>query len=802
MSAKHITPVGLILTFLLPLFLFQTCWRSYQSTKPPELIEFLQIEAGKSTSFSIDEIFSARKYKPTFRPNPDIQVVYQPDSAKIILTPNANFSGLSLLQFSNQSQELVLPVIVKAKIPVTFSYKPLKKPQAIFLMGNFNDWNRSSLPMADEDGDGTFTREVLLDDGIYEYQFVVDKAEIYDPQNPEKVDNGFGYFNSVKRVESPYANQITGVYFNPMTRPDTVSLAVELLGDSTQMEIVVLCNNQLYNPAYYYYHNQTLDIDLKPLRQKRAIQVLRIVALYHKQPGNIVTLWLKNGTPLPNSTFIWNDAVIYALMIDRFKNGNPDNDQPVQHPQLDMRANFQGGDFAGLKQVINAGYFDSLGINTLWISPVNKTTNKAYQEWPEPHRFFTGYHGYWPVSARETEPRFGSFDEFKKLVALAHRHNIKVLLDFVSNHTHIEHTYYQKHRDWYGKVELPDGTLNIRRWDEYRLTTWFDTFLPSFDYQNSRAALETMTNNAIWWLKKANLDGFRHDATKHVPYEFWKTLNRKIKNKVNPHRPLNIYQIGECYGSHQLIKSYVNNGLLESQFNFIQFFIARRTFVEERGDFRELEATLRKSLEVYGYNNLMGNIMDSHDQVRMMAFFDGDLTLSSDGTAAAWRDNPISVDNPNAYQKEYLYLGYLLTVPGVPIIDYGDEFGMTGANDPDNRRMMRFGEQLQPLEKQQLARVSALLKLRQKHTALRRGDYRTLYVDKNLWAFTRGDVRERFIIVLNKSTAPVSQFIPFPLWLKIKRIAPLLNAEPPRLLENGFSVQLPALSFSIYQCGF
>jgi len=219
--------------------------------------------------------------------------------------------------------------------------------------------------------------------------------------------------------------------------------------------------------------------------------MLRIVTNYKNRPGNILTVWLKNGKPeADNKNFQWQDAIIYSLMIDRFANGDKENDKPIIHPELNWRANFQGGDFAGIIDKIESGYFNNIGINTLWISPVNKTSEKAWQEWPEPHRFYSGYHGYWPTSPNETEPRFGTLDEFKKLVETAHRHDLKVLLDFVSNHVHIEHPYFQEHRDWFGDYNLPDGTQNIRRWDEYRLTTWFDTFLAPFDYENSAEAVE------------------------------------------------------------------------------------------------------------------------------------------------------------------------------------------------------------------------------------------------------------------------------------------------------------------------
>jgi len=765
--------------------------------KLPELVEFVRIEAGRSTPLFLDEIFTADKYKPTFRPNADIQLVYQPDSNKIILTPNEGFAGLTIINFTNQDAELCLPVIVKQKNLVAFTYKPKKAPGEVFVMGNFNDWNRRSHPMTDEDGDGIFTRDIWLDDGVYEYQFVIDKAEIFDPENPEKTDNGFGYFNSVLRVKAPLADYAANLYILPGLKVDTLTLAVDCLGEINDIHCFVMYDNLVCPPESFQLQNRQLRIFLKSLGEQTGMHVLRAAAQYKNQPGNVVTIYLKNGQPLGNNVFIWNDACLYALMTDRFKNGDKANDRRVADQRLAAQANFQGGDFRGIRQKIEAGYFDSLGVNTIWISPVNQTTDSAYQEWPEPHNYFSGYHGYWPTDAKHTDPRFGSIDELKKLVDVAHRHHIKILLDYVSNHVHAEHPFFKEHRDWFGQLDLPDGTQNIRRWDEYRLTTWFDTFLPSFDYEGSREALRTMTDNAVWWLKKTGADGFRHDATKHVPYSFWETVSHKVKNRVNPHRSLNIFQIGECFGSNDLIKSYVNNGMLESQFNFNQFFTARRAFVDPRGDFRDLDLSIKKALEVYGYNHLMGNLMDSHDQVRIMAFLDGDLTLSDDGSARAWREPQIAVDDPATYQKELVMLGYILTVPGVPVIDYGDEFGLTGANDPDNRRMMRFGDELSPVEKMQLSKVTQLIQVRNVHPALRRGDYASLKADKDVFVYSRGDVSERLIVALNKGAAAQSIPLFLPDWLRGSNVRSLLNGKAQPIEENLLKINLPGYGLDI-----
>ena len=471
-------------------------------------------------------------------------------------------------------------------------------------------------------------------------------------------------------------------------------------------------------------------------------------------------------------------------MIDRFSNGDKKNDAPVKHDSVDMKANYNGGDFAGITNKIKDGYFNSLGINTLWLSPVNDNTNSAFREYPAPHRWFTGYHGYWPVSDVKVEEKFGTFSDLKELIKTAHKHNIKILLDFVSHHVHEEHPFYKSHPDWFGKLELPDGRLNLRLWDEHRLTTWFEPYMPSFDFEKSNEANEFMSSNAVWWLKATGADGYRHDAVKHVPNKFWRTLTKKIKEDISIPEKKHVYQIGETFGNYPLVNSYVNNGQLDAQFNFEQYNTALSVFMDPSRSFKDLDNEIKKGLDVFGPLHLMGNIMDSHDKVRFMAYADGAMNNSGyDPIELGWK-NPPSVKNPSSYEKALLYYAYLFTVPGLPVIYYGSEFGMTGAADPDNRRMMRFGSELNENETKTLKTVSGIAKLRLLHPALRYGDYYPLYADKNTFAYIRSSFDERIAVVLNKSITEQSITLEIPSFYNARAASSLYGKEKIKI-ENG-----------------
>jgi len=206
---------------------------------------------------------------------------------------------------------------------------------------------------------------------------------------------------------------------------------------------------------------------------------------------------------------------------------------------------------------------------------------------------------------------------------------------------------------------------------------------------------------------------------------------------------------------------------------------------------------MQKSFQVFGYNNLMGNIMDSHDKIRYMAYADGDLAIN-DGRASdfAW-NNPPKVDDLKSYDKLKLHLAYILTIPGVPVIYYGDEIGMTGSSDPDNRRMMRFGDELNENEKQTFDDVSKLIHIRNERSALRYGDFLTLQADENVYAYIRSDMNERILTIINKNLNQQKLELILPDMYKVSRGKDLVKGQEYDVKNNKLSISVEGIKYLI-----
>ena len=791
--------IKVVLVGLLSIFTFYSCSKE-EGNIITDIIPNINLEFKTEKTIVISDLFYSENYKLVFLQNPFVDVKQTKDSNSIILQSKNDFVGMTLIDFTLDDNVYSIPVTIHKNASYKFQFKPDRKYSELYLFGSFNGWNRKDIAMTDEDGDGTFEAETTLEPGVYPYKFFGDGEEIVDPVNPNKTPNGFGSFNSLRTIEEVLTEKIFLHIENNKNK--IFSFVIEgndFSKNLTNKNIIALLNNNKIYEGLITIEQNKINVDLADYEFGER-DLLRLAVTKEGRTTNYQNVFLTNGNPIRNSSkFDWHDGIIYSLMIDRFNDGDTSLNNPVIHDSISTKANYMGGDLQGVINKLNSNYFNELGINTIWISPVYDNPNIAFREYPAPHRWYSGYHGYWPISNTIIEEKFGTMNKLKELVNIAHKHNIKILLDFVSNHVHKDHPYYQNHKNWFGQLDLPDGRKNIRFWDEFRLTTWFEPYLPSFDYLGSKEVLDSVTENAIWWLKETGADGFRHDAVKHVPNKFWRELTKKLKREIEIPRNTKVYQVGETFGSYDLISSYVNNGQLSAQFNFNLYDVALPTFINSDMSFSGLDKEMQKTFSVYGVLHLMSNIMDSHDKNRFMSFADGDLNVSQwSATEEGW-NNPPKVDNPNNYKKLTLYMAFMNTIPGLPVIYYGSEFGMTGASDPDNRRMMRFDEELTDFEKSTMSDVSKIIKLRNTNTALRYGDFYKLIADKNVYAYIRSDFNQRVLIVLNKSDKQESRTIVLPEFYESNKLISLIDGSEIELNSNSVNIVIAGMNFNIYK---
>ena len=621
------------------------------------------------------------------------------------------------------------------KINYNFRFDPKgKNYKNVRITGSMNDWNPANSEFRlNED---IWEINLLLNPGVYEYQMVLDGEWIPDPSSPSD--------NSLLRVGNISHDTA------PKLHTHSVEPNISIGFDQPLEDIFIFWENIRLDERFVTHTENSFEISLPKEARKMERSFIRIWSYNENGVSNDLFIPVSKGKVITNTSLLTREdkhaTILYFMMVDRFKNGNPGNDDPIDDPDIAPRANYNGGDLAGITQKIKDGYFTKLNINSIWLSPITQNPLTGFVEYPPPHRKYSGYHGYWPITLTTIDHRFGTDQELRELVKEAHSRGMNVILDYVSNHVHAENPLYINNPEWVTDLVLPDGTMNIRLWDEQRLTTWFEPFMPSLDFAIPEV-VEIMSDSALYWIENYNLDGFRHDATKHVPTNFWRTLTLKIKERF-PDR--SIYQIGETFGSRELIGSYIGSGLMDGKFDFNLYFDARMVFATEQESFEKLNNSIMETFSYFGYNSLMGNITGNHDMPRFISFASGALRFDENPKEAGWT-REIKVEDPVGYDRLTQLLAFTMTIPGVPVIYYGDEIGMPGADDPDSRRMMRF-ENLDPKEELVKETTKKLNELRRSGMEFMYGDFNVLHLDDDIYAYSRSYFDRISIVAFNKSS--------------------------------------------------
>ena len=462
---------------------------------------------------------------------------------------------------------------------------------------------------------------------------------------------------------------------------------------------------------------------------------------------------------MPMGGFDWRDAVLYFVFVDRFLDGNAANNAPSTAGGLDSSANWQGGDWAGLKQKIEADYFGQLGVNALWITvPMDNTDAIGIGD---DGRNYTAYHGYWPRDLTKPERRFGTEAELTAMVDAAHAKGIKIVVDYAMNHVHKDSPVYSAHRDWFNPLDLGGGRQCICGspdcpWDGGKATQcWFRDYLPDFNFNNTDAR-NFSVQNALDWVTKYKIDGLRLDAVKHIEQSWLLELRDRLIKEVEPKTKEHVYLVGETYtGDKALIKSFIDPcKKLDGQFDFPLRAELNGKVLLRQGKMQDLIGFMDANVSYYG-SGLNSTFIGNHDVPRTIHFAQNSPLWNdvwSGGKDRNFVNKPGTVTEIEAYERMAVAMALLMTNRGVPLIYYGDEIGLAGAGDPDNRRFMDWNAaSYNNGQKLLLDRHKKLGSLRKAHIALRRGTRTTLSSSDDTWAYKMVEGSDTVYVVVNRS---------------------------------------------------
>jgi neopullulanase len=485
------------------------------------------------------------------------------------------------------------------------------------------------------------------------------------------------------------------------------------------------------------------------------------------------------------------DDVIYLIMPDRFADGDPSNDRPAGSNAVYDRSSpmaYHGGDLRGIRD--HLGYLHDLGVTTLWLTPVWKNTD-------------SDYHGYHVVDFYALDDHMGSMPEYQALVADAHRFGMKVLVDYVVNHTGPHHPWANDPPTptWFhGTPEhhlepaytfngLVDPHASPR---EYRNTLdgWFANKLPDLNPDDPKLALY-LAQNAMWWTESAQLDGFRLDTFPYSTRQFWSGWHERIRT-IYPQ----INDVGEVWDGDSTITSFFEGGRkqfdgidsgLATVFDFPLSFVIRDVTI--RGASMQKIVDVLRHDELYPHPETLVTFIGNHDDGRF---------VSEKGSSPA---------------KLKAALSLLLTLRGIPQIYSGDEIAMPGRGDPDNRRDFPGGFPGDPhnaftasgrtAEQQDVfAYVQSLLALRKSHPALRTGKQWHIGWDDSYYAFLRESPQDEDKLLVVYNNAPKTAALDIPVegtpLETAHHLQTVFGNSAAEIIDGKVRVSLPAQTLAVF----
>jgi cyclomaltodextrinase len=667
------------------------------------------------------------------------------------------------------------------KVDYTFAYTPDRNVSSVHLAGTFNNWDRAAQPMR-LDG-GTWKATLRLAAGRYLYKFVLDgKDWITDPKAKRNEDDGGGNVNSVlmlvppdyvKPAQAGDGTIARSALFHDRNIPslnwDKGKLTVSLRtrpGDLSQIEMFLEDPKgekcvELHEAARddLYAHNQaTVAWDRKKDLKYRFMLVDGATRLYYtpagvsEAPGQPFVLKAKGFKPFVTPNWV-EKSVFYQIFPDRFANGDASNDPKNVQKWTDSPtySNRFGGDVAGIRKHLS--YLKDLGITGIYLNPVFAS--------PSNHRYdATDY--------LRIDPEFGTNAEFDSLVQLLKSSGIRTMMDFAFNHTAVNFKPFldirekgreSAYKDWYWIKEYP---VVVKENPPY--VAWYNfPSMPKLNVMNP-ATHAYVLSVVDYWRKNAGIEGLRLDVANEVDQQMWRDLRSHVKAE-DP----NAYILGEEWGN---ASKWLQGDQWDASMNYPFRDACLRFFAEQGIGAKEFTNRLMANYRQYApqVSRVQYNLISSHDTPRFLSLCNGDSARAN------------------------LAATVLLTWVGVPSIYYGEELGMEGGRDPENRRGMEWNRA--SASNRTLAYYQSLIKLRKSSTALQSGEPRILLANdsEGTVAYSRESDDDVAIVALNRSAQTRSVGIPTPITVSARTLRDGLTGRTYNVSGKKVQVSLQPMS--------
>jgi len=412
------------------------------------------------------------------------------------------------------------------------------------------------------------------------------------------------------------------------------------------------------------------------------------------------------------------DAIFYQIFPDRFANGDNGNDPSNLQawgatPKI---RGFQGGDLTGIIQGLS--YLQDLGVNAIYLNPIFFATTN--------HRYNTS--DYFKI-----DPKLGSIDTFRKLLNEAHNAGIRIILDGVFNHTGrgffafqdiLENEEDSSYLDWYHIHGFPLDAYGEDKARQYE-AWWGFKELPKLN-TDTRAVRDYIFSVAKYWIEQG-ADGWRLDVPNEIDDdEFWQEFRTVVKS-VNPEA----YLVGEIW---EIDPRWVGNGHFDGLMHY---------------PFRDhlLDYLVKGKMKGAEFSRNIGELITKYPAGREFFQF---LTIGTHDTRRIFTLCKKDID--------IVRLVFLLqfAYPGAPVIYYGDEIGLAGGRDPDNRRAFPWDRDKWSLCLRSW--IQDLIRIRKESPALRRGQVVPISLeDSELCVFGRSLNGEDIVVLVN-ATSEERQF--------------------------------------------